>query len=148
VRVALDTNVLAYAEGVNGTDRKQPTLRLFERLPQDAVVVPVQALGELYNVLVRKAGRSPIHAQSAILYWQDAFATAETSARALVAAMDLATHHRLTIWDAIILAVAAEARCRLLLSEDMQDGFSWNGITVANPYALPENPLLAAMLQA
>jgi len=46
VRVALDTNVLAYAEGVNGRDRKQATLRLFERLPQDAVVVPVQALGE------------------------------------------------------------------------------------------------------
>ena len=147
MRVALDTNVMAYAEGVNGLDRREATLRLIERLPQEAVVTPVQALGELYHVLVRKAGRSPQDARNAILNWRDAFRTADTSAESLASATDLAAHHRLTIWDAVILAVAAEARCQLLLSEDMQDGFTWEGVTVANPYALPENPLLVAMLQ-
>jgi hypothetical protein len=33
------------------------------------------------------------------------------------------------------LAVAAKGSCRLLLSEDLQDGFSWRGVTVANPFA-------------
>ena len=147
MRVALDTNVLVYAEGVNGLDRREATLRLIERLPQVAVVTPVQALGELYHVLVRKAARSPQDARSAILNWRDAFRTADTSAESLASATDLAAHHRLTIWDAVILAVAAEARCQLLLSEDMQNGFTWKGVTVVNPYALPENPLLVAMFQ-
>jgi len=147
VRVALDTNVLAYAEGVNGLERKQVTLELIEKLPQGAVVLPVQVLGELYQVLVRKAGRPAENARAAILNWRDAFSSIETSANILVAATDLAVHHRLSIWDAVILSAAAEADCRLLLSEDMQDGFTWNGVTVANPYGPLKNSLLAALLQ-
>jgi predicted nucleic acid-binding protein len=145
--VALDTNVLAYAEGVNGLERKQVTLELIEKLPQGAVVLPVQVLGELYQVLVRKAGRPAENARAAILNWRDAFSSIETSANILVAATDLAVHHRLSIWDAVILSAAAEADCRLLLSEDMQDGFTWNGVTVANPYGPLKNSLLAALLQ-
>jgi hypothetical protein len=29
----------------------------------------------------------------------------------------------------------------------MQDGFTWNGVTVANPYGPLKNSLLAALLQ-
>src|ERR1035437_8447201 len=144
MKVALDTNVLAYAEGINDAERKAASLQLIESLPQDEVVVPVQALGELYNVLTRKAGRSTESACAAILSWSDAFLSAETSVWAMMAATGLAADHRLSIWDAVILAVASEARCRLLLSEDMQDGFTWNGVTVVNPYLAQENPLLAA----
>jgi len=56
MRVALDTTVLAYAEGANGAIRRDHTLKLIQRLPPEAVVLPAQALGELFNVLVRKAG--------------------------------------------------------------------------------------------
>ncbi|HZC22176.1 MAG TPA: VapC toxin family PIN domain ribonuclease, partial [Candidatus Binatia bacterium] len=49
-------------------------------------------------------------------------------------------------WDAIILSAAAEAGCRLLLSEDLQAGFTWNGVTVANPFAAKKHELLAELL--
>jgi predicted nucleic acid-binding protein len=58
VRIAFDTNVLAYAEGINGAERRDAALNLIRRLPQEAAVVPVQVLGELFNVLVRKGGKS------------------------------------------------------------------------------------------
>ena len=64
----------------------------------------------------------------------------------MLAAMDLAADHDLSIWDAVILAAAADAGCRLLLSEDMQDGFAWRGLTVANPFADRRHPLLTAIL--
>lgn len=73
MRVALDTNILAYAEGANGADMKRTALELVQNLPEDAVLLPVQALGELFNLLVRKAGRAPAKARGAILSWQDAF---------------------------------------------------------------------------
>jgi predicted nucleic acid-binding protein len=146
VRVALDTNVLAYAEGVNGPSMKNLALELVDRLPQSSVVLPVQTLGELFQVLVRKAGRSPASARSAILSWRDAFALFETSAGAMLAAADLAVNHQLGIWDAVILSAAADADCHLLLSEDMQDGFIWQGVTVANPFGRSRHPLLKALL--
>jgi predicted nucleic acid-binding protein len=145
VRVALDTNILAYAEGVNGLAMKRAALSLVDKLPQRAVVLPVQVLGELFQVLVRKAGRSPKDARSAILGWRNAFALMETSPATLLAAADLAVN-QFSIWDAIILCAAAEADCRLLLSEDMQDGFVWKGITVVNPFAKSKHPLLEALL--
>lgn len=40
----------------------------------------------------------------------------------------VAIAHGFAIWDAIILAAASEAGCRILLSEDMQDGFTWGGV--------------------
>ncbi|MCC7282969.1 MAG: VapC toxin family PIN domain ribonuclease, partial [Acetobacteraceae bacterium] len=58
MRIALDTNVLAYAEGVNGAGKKIVALDVLNGLAEHEVMVPVQALGELFAVLTRKAGRS------------------------------------------------------------------------------------------
>lgn len=147
MRLALDTNVLVYVEGVNGLPRKKAALELIEQLPPDSVFVPVQALGELFHVLVGKAAFSRKLARTALLTWRDSFGLIETSPSVLLAATDLATDHNLTIWDAIILCAAAEAGCRLLLSEDLHEGFTWNGVTVTNPFAAQKHPLLTALLQ-
>lgn len=146
MRVALDTNILAYAEGVNGADMRRTALALVQRLPETAVLLPVQALGELFHLLVRKAGRTPGKARAAVLGWKDAFPLIETSPEVLFAATDLATDHKLSIWDALIVAATAEAGCRLLLSEDLQQGFTWKGVTVTNPFAAQKHDLLLDLL--
>jgi predicted nucleic acid-binding protein len=69
----------------------------------------------------------------------------ETSPATLLAAADLAVS-QFSILDAIILWAAADADCRLLLSEDMQDGFVSKGIAVVNPFAKSRHPLLEALL--
>lgn len=148
MRVALDTNILVYAEGLNGSVKMQTAIELLQKLPQDLIVTPAQPLGELFNVLVKKARRTPTEARTSILSWHDSFEVADTSAKVIIAATDLASQHQLSIWDAVVLATAADAGCRLLLSEDMQDGFTWNGVTVANPFADVLHPLLDAILQS
>jgi predicted nucleic acid-binding protein len=132
--VALDTNVLAYVEGVNGESRQRPAIDLVQGLAKSETLVPAQARGELNNVLVRKSGWTGDRARAAVMTCRDAFPLAPTTeAPIIVAAADLAADHRRGIWDSLMLAVAAEGSCRLLLSEDLQDGFSWRGVTVANP---------------
>ena len=146
MRVALDTNILAYAEGTNGAAMREKALQLIQRLPPTSVVVPVQTLGELFNVLVRKAKRRPSRAQTAILSWRDAYPVVDTSATVMINAADLAAVHGLSIWDSVVVSAAAEADSRLLLSEDLQEGFTWRGVTVTNPFAPTLHPLLAALL--
>lgn len=148
MRVALDTNILAYAEGLNGASMKRAALELVQKLPDGAALLPVQALGELFNVLVRKAGRTRANARMAILSWRDAFPVIETSDEIMLAAADLATDHQLGIWDSVIMSAAAEAGCRLLLSEDLQQGFTWKGVTITNPFSTAKHPLLLALLTA
>ena len=145
MRVAFDTNILGYAEGVNGSQNRAAALALLRRAPAESVL-PAQTLGELFNILTRKAGWNASAARDAVLGWRDAFEVAETSAEVVLDALELAVDRRLGVWDAIILAAAARAGCRLLVSEDLQDGFTWRGVTVTNPFAGEPNPLLASLL--
>lgn len=144
MRAALDTNILVYAEGVNDAEKKRKAWDLLEKLPDDAVI-PVQALGELFQVLVRKAGRSPADARLAVSRWSYAFPLVETSASILLAAADLATR-QISLWDAVILSAAAEAGCSVLLSEDMQEGFVWRDVMIVNPFSKAPHPLLKGLL--
>jgi len=146
MRIALDTNILAYAAGVNGLERKKAALRLISKLPETDTFLPLQVLGELFRVLVGKAAFPPDQARATIVRLTDAFPVIETSPAIFLAALDLAVHYSLGIWDAIILAAASEAGCRLLLSEDLQDGFTWNGVTVVNPFAAKKHALLVGLL--
>ena len=146
MRIAFDTNILVYAEGVNGAARQEAALNLIGNLEANDRCVPLQALGELFNVLTRRAALSREAARAAILSWRNLLSLLDTSSAVLLAALDVAADHQLSIWDSIILAAAAMGGCRLLLSEDLQHGFTWGGVTVVNPFAASPHPLLAALL--
>ncbi|MDP3895975.1 MAG: PIN domain-containing protein [Mesorhizobium sp.] len=146
MKLAVDTNIFVYAEGVNGPVEAASARKLIADLPVNDTVVPVQVLGELFNVLTRKGQFSPQKAAAVVTDWSAAFRTVDTSSAQLLAGLELAEQHRLNIWDAIILSVSASAGCRLLLSEDMQNGFEWRGVTVVDPFLPQPHPLLARAL--
>ena len=132
-RFAIDTNILVYAEGVGDTIKVERCLELIQRLPISSTVIPVQVLGELTRVLHAKA-KWPYEAiKTSLATWSDTFRTADTTQNALSLAIELGASHGISIWDAIIMAVARESSCQILLSEDLQDGFHWAGLTVVNP---------------
>ena len=131
MRIALDTNVLVYTEGVSGEARQQAALDIIATLPRASTFIPVQVLGELFRVLTGKSSVSPKQAHARLASWQLSFPLIDTTA---------------SVFSIVILAAAAEAQCRLLLSEDMQDGFTWGGVTVANPFAAKRHELLARVL--
>lgn len=146
--VALDTNVLAYAEGAGDDARRRQAVALLTRLPEAAVVLPVQVLGELFRVLVGKLRQPAAQARESVLRWSDAYTVRDSTWPAMQSAFDLSAAHGLSIWDSLILSVAAEQHCRVLLSEDLQEGFTWRGTTVVNPFAKPPpHDLLAEVLE-
>jgi len=147
INVAIDTNILVYAENVHEKTKTAAALELLEKLPGETTLIPMLALGELYRVLMAKARRSAAGAREAVFRWGDTFPLIEVSSSVVMAAVDLAASHKLFIWDAVILASAADAHCRLLLSEDFQEGFSWRGVTVTNPFASDRHLLLEALLK-
>jgi len=109
---ALDTNVLAYAEGLGDERRCTVARSLVERMPAGRVLLPAQTLGELYRVLTGKAGWGTDPARAALLSWADSFEVADSTWPAFQGALDIAVDHGLQIWDALILSVAADNRCR------------------------------------
>ena len=43
----------------------------------------------------------------------------------------------------MILAAAAEAGADVLLSDDLQEGFTWRGLTVCNPFTAEPDARIA-----
>ena len=146
MKVAVDTNVLAYAEGLDDDHRRRMAQRVLGGVSPDDLTIPVQVLGELFNIFRRKMRLSATVAGERIQIWRDIAVCPDTSLAILLSAITIAQSHDLSTWDAVILAAAAEAGCRVLLSEDMQHGFTWSGVTVVNPFAEPPHPLLEDLL--
>lgn len=145
MKIALDTNVLAYAEGIGEGAKRRKILDLLSALPADNVVLPAQTLGELFRVLTGKSSIARTKARAIVLSWSDAFGVHDSMRTAFLSAFDLAAEMSMQIWDGLVLSVAAEARCRILLSEDFQHGFTWRGVTVVNPYTDEVHPLIKAL---
>jgi predicted nucleic acid-binding protein len=150
VRLALDTNVMAYAESVErfpeDAAKRATALRLLRNAGDGAVIVARQALAELHSILVRKNRLRPREAAERTREWAARSEVIDTNAAVFEAALELASDHGLQIFDSLILAAAVEARCDLLLSEDLQDGFAWRGVVVANPFGPAPDPRLERLL--
>jgi predicted nucleic acid-binding protein len=150
VRLALDTNIIAYAEGIERApeDRAKcaTALRLLIHSGDNTMVAARQALAELHAILVRKIRLRPAEASERVREWATQLELTDTNAAVFEAALELAGDHGLQIYDSLILAAAVEARCDLLLTEDLHDGFAWRGVVVTNPFGSSPDPRLGQLL--
>ena len=149
-RVAYDTNILVYLEAVARHPDDAAKIEAARTLHGELAslctcVAPQQALGELYSVFAKAKGDREIARQRLNAFIEE-FETAVPDTATFMAAVDLATEHKLQFWDSLILATAVSGGCSLLLSEDMQDGFAWRGVTVVNPFAKKMHKRLARVL--
>lgn len=130
-----DTNVLLYSVDPDSPTKQAVACQLLlEHQADGTAVLSIQVLQELFNVAVGKFKVPPLAARSHV---QD-FMSLETvvpQPQIVLDAIDLVILHSLSIWDALILASAISAKCSVVYSEDMQDGFSVRGVTVRNPFA-------------
>jgi predicted nucleic acid-binding protein len=146
VRFTLDTNVLVYAIDKDAGDRHRIGLELARRARDKDCVITLQALAELFRTLTGKGKVKPATAIEIVQGWRDAVTVVAADETCLVDAMDAVSEHGWSFWDAMIWATAKRAGCRLLISEDGQDGRTLGGVTIVNPFLPTPSPLLAQAL--
>ncbi len=70
-----------------------------------------------------------------VRHWLTLFPSTTASAHAVRTALADAVARRASYWDALLVATAAEAGCRLILTEDLADGTTLGGVAIHNPFA-------------
>ena len=138
IRIALDSNILAYLAGVSrapADDGKIVKVRaLIRRLtPKASLIAPVQALGELFVVL-RRSGTPADEARAILMEFAGAFGAASSETPTVLAAADLVVDHKLQFWDALIVAAAVRSGATRVVSEDLTPGQIISGVPVVNPF--------------
>jgi predicted nucleic acid-binding protein len=133
VRVTFDSNILVYA-----VDRQDPRHAfandLIARAARGDCRQTLQSLAERFNVLTRKFRMPIAEAHGWVQSFQSLFPVASADESDLAAAIDAVEHHHLSFWDGMLWATARRAGCRLLLSEDFQDGRDLGGVLLVNPF--------------
>lgn len=126
-----DTNVVVYAFIEAG--RRSA---LAEELVATGGTVSVQVLNEFVNVARRKHALSWRAIRGSLATLQLACGEPRPlTATTHEAALAIAERYRYRIYDALIIASAAEAGCRTLYSEDLADGQEIAGVRIVNPFA-------------
>ena len=142
MRFTLDSNVLVYA-AQRGDARHELAAAILRRAVHGDCVQTLQSLGECFNALCRKRGFSKREARTIIGDYQDLFdVVIAAEVGDLLEALRAAAIHGFQYWDAMLWATARRAGCRLILSEDGQDGRDLEGVTFINPF----NPANAKLI--
>jgi predicted nucleic acid-binding protein len=129
-----DTNVLVYSDDKRARAKQKVALDLIERHRQARTgVVSLQVLQEYFATVTRKLNvdSSVARRKVEILSEFDVFTP---KVEDVLAAIDLHRLHGFSFWDGLILRSAKQAGCRVLLSEDFQDGREIDGVRVVNPF--------------
>ena len=133
-RVALDSNILIYAELEPESEKGTRSAALILRAARDGVI-PAQVLGEYLRFVQRRAPAAFEDAMRQATLYQAAFLTPPTTDAVVNKAAALARAHRMQLWDCVVCAASLDAGAKVLMTEDMQDGRIIDGLRVINPFA-------------
>jgi predicted nucleic acid-binding protein len=134
-RFTLDTNLLVYSVDRASASKHRLALEIVDRAPDVDCWLTLQAVSEFYSAVTRKAIMPPSRAAALGGSWLTLFQCAVVSASAVRTALADAVVGRASYWDALLVATAAEAGCKLILTEDIADGSTFGGVAIHNPFA-------------
>lgn len=134
--VFVDTNVFVYARDASEPGKQPAAARWIEQLwIEQRGRTGIQVLNEYYVTMTRKLdpGMKPDDAWAdvrALLAWEPQPVDRDL----LLRAHEVEQRYVLSWWDAMIVAAAQLQNCALLLTEDLQNGSNYDGVTVCNPF--------------
>lgn len=137
--VFVDTNVFVYAKDPNEPTKQPLAASWIDRLWREGRGrTSIQVVSEFYVTATRKKGAPPAKA------WEDAIRLMSWNplpidATVIRLARETELRYRIGWWDSLIVAAAELQDCATVLSEDLQDGGVYGGVTVRSPFTLALN---------
>ena len=130
--IFIDTNILVYAKIDDTFPKHLKAKNLLNSLQQE-IIISVQVLNELYislNKIIKNDIEIKNILQSLILDCRVVPITLNTS----VKAWEIKERYKFSFWDSLIISSALENNCKILYSEDMQNGqVIMDQLTIKNP---------------
>ena len=133
----LDTNIVVYAFDQSSPVKLEIARRLIARgVEEKQAVVSYQVVQEFVNVALRRFESSMSQSELEEFLFEALFPMTEISSSTtlVIEALRMRSAHQLSWYDALIVAAALQARCKILYSEDLQHGRHFGDLVVENPF--------------
>ena len=136
IRFSFDTNVLIYAIDTGAGHKRLLARELLNGARLNSVgFIPEQSIVEFLHVVTRKMGVPLAQSVAFIRDLLEIFDLLLAREDIIRRTLELLSSHRLSVWDARMLALCGSHSCAVLFSEDMQDGATYDGVRVVNPFS-------------
>jgi predicted nucleic acid-binding protein len=135
-RCFVDTNLFVYAYDESAARKREVARDLISGLWESrSGCASVQVLQELFVNLTRKVPK-PLSAREVAALIEDlsAWTVHSPGVRDVLYAIELHERMDVSFWDAMILTSANSLGCRVLYSEDLSAGQTYDGVLVVNPF--------------
>jgi predicted nucleic acid-binding protein len=133
-RVFIDTNIFVYADDTAArTKRVRARKVLSELIRTKRAVVSTQVMQEYFVAAITRLGLSPERARIRVERL-NRLDVVLIRPELILGAIDLCRLRALSFWDALVVRSASAAGCARLLSEDLQDGQTIDGVRIENPF--------------
>lgn len=129
----IDSNIWLY--GIINSDSRKTTIAqdLIDKKKRETVI-STQIINEVCVNLIRKVNFNEDQIEELILSFYDDYSVYELDQSILLKAVELRKNHRFSYWDSLVFAAALASGANVLYSEDMQNGFTLEGLTILNPF--------------
>ena len=144
-RLSFDSNVLVYTAD-RQDHRHARAVEVVARAALADCVLSVQSVAEFYHVVTRKRMVPAEEAQAQVDDMLESFPGISYDSAALRDAVAAARRHGLAFWDAMLWATVRAAGCRVLFTEDLQDGRELEGVRFVNPFDAANDRIIDLVL--
>ena len=132
----LDTNLFVYAYQFNDREKQRVAQDLVEAAVAGKFVISVQVLSEFAATLLHKMSATP-DAVTAILDRLSPIKLVVSDRELVRRAVEARAAYGIHFYDGMIVAAAERAGCQRILSEDLNTGQEYFGVTASNPFRRP-----------
>ncbi len=133
-KLFLDTNVLIYAYSSKDLNKQKTAFRLIYE-ERENIVLSTQVINEFSSVLIKKYKVNPIVLYPKIQNFFVLFDVVLIDYSTIKKAFELLQKYNFSYYDSLIVSSALENDCKILYSEDMQDGLLVeNKLKIKNPF--------------
>ena len=132
-RCFVDTNVWLYAFITTSESQKLETAKAVVK--RRDLVISTQVVNETCVNLLKKAFLSEEQIRQLVRSFYEKYIVVSVERQTLLRASELREQYSFSYWDSVIVAAALGATCRVLYTEDMQNGLEIAGqLTIVNPF--------------
>lgn len=130
----LDSNLFVYLFDRKAEDKRQRAKELVHtHMSKGSACISYQVVQETMKVFLR-TGASHEEAHLFFNTVLSPFWTVNPTRALYRCGFDIQTRYHFSFYDSLIVAAALEAGCKTLLTEDLQDKQTIEGLTVRNPF--------------
>ena len=133
-KIFIDTNILVYALDNRDNDKMNKARNILRKvIYENKPVISTQVINEFYVAATRKLNIDKTLIKTIVHNFKN-MEIITSDLQLTENAINISIESQISFWDSLIIATAEKANCKLIISEDLNSGQTYQGISLINPF--------------